>query len=239
MWMAHHHRHLCWHPYVNSEPVGGFWGKWFTLRWASNTRLDRKGTGHNHRRHPRCHRWNIWKPFFFAFIPHLMVAFCDFLLFWLPLVLLGSRNNVCKARKLGFLSCPFSLHFFGQLLRSAWFVWAFDEETLVPKVYRLCETTFVTLQWNCSNAKVSHIVSYGVSWGEPYPSWLQEVSLPLRKRICLATKIQLDETPWRPYMSRPLVLQEVLRLPEFLDAPDMWISVTASSLLRLYSVQAK
>jgi hypothetical protein len=204
VWMAHHHRHLCWHPYVNSEPVGGIWGRWFTLRWTSYTRLDRKETGNRHRHPPRHHCWT-----FFFFIPHLVVAFCDFLLFWPPLVLLGSRIHFCKARKLGFLSYHFSWHFFGQLLRSAWCVWALDEETLVPKVHRLCETTFVTLQWNCANVKVSHIVSYGVSWGGSYPSWLQEVSLPLRKRICLAAKFQLDETRWRPYMSRPLVLQEV------------------------------
>jgi len=154
-----------------------------------------------------CRRWNIWKLSFFAFIPHLMVVFCDFPLFWHPLVLLGSRIRFCKASD---FCLALSLDtFFGQLLRSAWCVWAFDKETLVPKVYRLCETTSATLQWNCANAKVSHIVSYGVSWGEPYPSWLQEVSLPLRKRICLAAKFQLDKTRWRPYMSRPLVLQEI------------------------------
>lgn len=122
-WMAHRHRHLCWHPHMNSEPVGGTWGRWFTLRWTLNTRLDRKGSGHHHHcQPPRYHGWNTWKLFLFAFIPHLMVAFCDFPLFWLPLFLLGPRIHFCKAWTLGFLSYPFSWHFFGQLLRSAWCV---------------------------------------------------------------------------------------------------------------------
>jgi len=112
----------CLHPHMNSEPIGGMWGRWFTIRWTSNTRLDKKVTGHHHCQPPRYHRWNIWKLFPPAFIPHLMVAFCDFLLFWLPHVLLGSRIHFCKARKLGFLSYPFCWHFFRQLLRSAWCV---------------------------------------------------------------------------------------------------------------------